>query len=109
MIEGRFPDNRPSSARLRFRPAIDYVLPIRTARPPALVVSNEFFLVPWRNPYATGGSYTQNRLQVGVRLPINASLIVRPYYMLQSVNLPVGWDTNEIVGNLGRLQDLPSN
>jgi Protein of unknown function (DUF2490) len=98
LIEGRFPDNRSASARLRFRPGIDYVLPLRTARPPALVVNNEFFLVPWENPYITGGSYTQNRFQVGVRLPITGSLTVRPYYMLQSVNLPTGWDTNEIVG-----------
>jgi hypothetical protein len=46
LIEGRFPDNLSSSARLRFRPGVDYVLPIRTARPPVLVLSNEFFLVP---------------------------------------------------------------
>ena len=63
-----------------------------------LVVNNEFFLVPWDNPYANGGSYTQNRFQVGVRLRITGSLAVRPYYLLQSVNLPLGWDTNEIFG-----------
>lgn len=98
LIEGRFPDNRPSSARLRFRPGVDYVLPIHTARTPVLVLSNEFFLVPWNNPYANGGKYTQNRFQIAARLPIIGSLLIRPYYMLQSVNLPVGWDTNEIVG-----------
>jgi len=98
LIEGRFPDNRSSSARLRFRPGIDYVLPLRTAWRPVLVVNNEFFLVPWENPYANGGSYTQNRFQIGVRLPITGSLAVRPYYLLQSVNLPLGWDTNEILG-----------
>ena len=98
LIEGRFPDNRSSSARLRFRPGIDYVLPLRTAWRPVLVVNNEFFLVPWENPYANGGSYTQNRFQIGVRLPITGSLAVRPYYLLQSVNLPAGWDTNEILG-----------
>lgn len=98
LIEGRFPDNRSASARLRFRPGIDYLLPFRTVRRPALVVNNEFFLVPWDNPFANGGSYTQNRFQVGVRVPITDSVIVRPYYLLQSVNLPAGWDTNEILG-----------
>jgi hypothetical protein len=99
LIEGRFPDNRPASARLRFRPGIDYKLPLRVTRPPVLVVSNEFFLVPGNNPFANGGSaYTQNRFQVGVRQPIANSFSVRVYYMWQSVNLPAGWDTNEIVG-----------
>jgi hypothetical protein len=40
----------------------------------------------------------QNRFQVGVRLPITGSLAVRPYYLLQSVDLPAGWDTNEVLG-----------
>jgi hypothetical protein len=99
LIEGRFPDDRPASARLRFRPGFEYTLPIRMARQPVLVVNNEFFIVPWFNPFANGGSsYTQNRFQVGVRLPITDSFSIRPYYMLQSVNLPPGWDTNAIVG-----------
>lgn len=97
LIEGRFPDNRPSSARLRFRPGVEYTLPIRKS--PVLVVSNEFFLVPWSNPFANGGSsYTQNRFQIGVRFPVGDSLSVRTYYLVQSVNLPQGWDTNEIFG-----------
>ena len=99
LIEGRFPDDRQASARLRFRPGIEYTLPLRMTRRPVIVASNEFFLVPWFNPFANNGSsFTQNRFQVGVRLPINDSLAVRPYYMLQSVNIPGGWDTNEIVG-----------
>jgi hypothetical protein len=99
LIEGRFPDDRPASARLRFRPGVDYTLPLRTSWRPTVVANNEFFIVPWFNPFANGGSsYTQNRFQVGVRLPISNSLSIRPYYMLQSVNLPAGWDTNEIVG-----------
>jgi len=99
LIEGRFVDNRPASARLRFRPGVEYTLPVRMSRPPVLVVSNEFFIVPGNNPFANGGSsYTQNRFQVGVRLPIADSFSVRPYYLLQSVNLPGGWDTNEILG-----------
>jgi len=99
LIEGRFPDDRPASARLRFRPGIEYTLPLRVSRRPVLVVSNEFFIVPGYNPFANGGSsYTQNRFQVGVRLPIADSFSVRPYYLLQSVNLPSGWDMNEIVG-----------
>lgn len=99
LIEGRFPDDRIASARLRFRPGIDYTLPVHTARPPVLVVSNEFFLVPGYNPYANGGSaYTQNRFQVGIRQTFNDTFSARIYYLLQSVNLPHGWDTNEIVG-----------
>ena len=65
---------------------------------PVLVVSNEFFIVPGSNSFAAGGSFTQNRFQVGVRLPIADTLSIRPYYLLQSVNLPTGWETNEIVG-----------
>jgi len=62
-------------------------------------VSNEFFIVPWYNPFANGGSsFTQNRFQIGVRLPIADSFFVRPYYMLQSLNLPAGWDTKEVFG-----------
>ena len=76
------------------------MLPLRTARRPVRVVNNEFFLVPCENPYANGGSYTQSRFQVGVRLPIIGSLTVRPYYLLQSVNLPAGWDTNASVSLL---------
>jgi hypothetical protein len=40
------------------------------ARRPVLVVSNEFFIVPGTNSFAVGGSFTQNRFQVGVRLLI---------------------------------------
>jgi hypothetical protein len=99
LIEGRFPDNRAASMRLRFRPGVDYTLPLRMARPPVLVVNNEFFIVPGNNPYANGGSiYTQNRFQMGIRLPFTASFSVRPYYLLQSVDLPPGWDTNEVFG-----------
>jgi len=99
LIEGRFPDDREASARLRFRPGVDYTLPLRTTWRPTIVVSNEFFIVPWTNPFANGGSsYTQNRFQIGVRLPITDSFSVRPYFLLQSVNLPPGWDTNQIVG-----------
>jgi Protein of unknown function (DUF2490) len=99
LIEERFPENRPASARLRFRPGVEYTLPLRMPRRPVLVVNNEFFVVPGNNPFANGrSSYTQNRFQVGVRLPIADSFSVRPYYLLQSVNLPGGWDTNEIVG-----------
>lgn len=99
LIEGRFPDNRPASARLRFRPGFEYTFPIHTARRPVFVLNNEFFIVPWTNPFANGGSiFTQNRFQAGVRLPIASSTSVRPYYLVQSVNLPTGWDTNQIIG-----------
>jgi hypothetical protein len=67
-------------------------------RRPVLVVSNEFFVVPGTNSFAAGGAFTQNRFQVGVRFPITGTFAVRPYYLLQSVNLPTGWETNEIIG-----------
>jgi hypothetical protein len=98
IVEGRFPDNRSASARFRFRPGVDYTLPLRVKRRPVLVVSNEFFVVPGTNSFAAGGSFTQNRFQVGVRLPITDSFSIRPFYLLQSVNLPTGWETNEIIG-----------
>jgi Protein of unknown function (DUF2490) len=99
LTEGRFPDDRPASARFRFRPGVDYTLPLRTTWRPAIVLSNEFFIVPWTNPFANGGSsFTQNRFQIGVRLPVNNSLSVRPFFLLQSLNLPPGWDTNTILG-----------
>jgi hypothetical protein len=98
IVEGRFPDNRTASARFRFRPGVDYTLPLRMKRRPVLVVSNEFFVVPGSNSFAAGGTFTQNRFQVGVRLPISDSFSVRPFYLLQSVNLPRGWEANEIIG-----------
>jgi len=98
LIEERFPDNRPASTRLRFRPGVEYTLPLRTAWVPVLVVNNEFFIVPGFDPFANRSSYTQNRFQMGVRLPITDSLSIRPYYLLHSVNLPAGWDTNEVFG-----------
>lgn len=98
MVEGRFPDNRVASGRFRFRPGVDYTLPLRSKRRPVLLVSNEFFVVPGTNSFAAGGSFTQNRFQVGVRLPVTDSFSIRPYYLIQSVNLPKGWETNEIIG-----------
>jgi len=98
LTEGRFPQNRIGSLRLRFRPGIDYTLPLRMNRPPVLVVSNEFFVVPGPNSFANGGSFTQNRFQVGIRLPMTRSCSIRPYFLLQSVNLPAGWETNRIAG-----------
>jgi hypothetical protein len=98
LVEGRFPDNRNASARLRFRPGIDYTLPLRMKRPPVAVVSNEFFIVPGTNSFLAGSEFTQNRFQAGVRVPITDSIAVRPYYMLQLVNLSSGWDGNNILG-----------
>jgi hypothetical protein len=109
LIEGRFPDDRSPSGRLRFRPGVEYTLPVRMTRPPVVVITNEFFLVPWSNSYASGGSYTQNRFQAGVRLPVGDQFAIRPYYMLQSVNLPGGWDTNEIVGISLAFKFTPKN
>ena len=98
LFEGRFPENRIASARLRFRPGIEYTLPLRMMRPPAVVVNNEFFIVPGPNSFASGGTFTQNRFQAGVRLPMASSFSIRPYFMLQSANLPTGWKTNRILG-----------
>jgi hypothetical protein len=98
LTEGRFPDNRVASARLRFRPGMDYTLPLRMRRPPVALMNDEIFIVPGTNSFASGGSLTQNRFQVGVRLPLGDSYSIRPYYLLQSLNLPTGWDTNGVVG-----------
>jgi len=98
LTEGRFPENRIGSARLRFRPGIEYSVPLRVKRPPVVVVSDEIFIVPGANSFTAGGKYTQNRFQVGVRMPIIDSFSIRPYYLLQSVNLPSGWDGNSVIG-----------
>jgi Protein of unknown function (DUF2490) len=98
LIEGRFPENREASARLRFRPGVEYTLPLHNAWRPVLVVNNELFIVPGPNSFANGGFYTQNRFQIGARLPVTNAVSVRPYFMLQSVSLPEGWDTNDIFG-----------
>jgi Protein of unknown function (DUF2490) len=98
LTEGRFPQNRVASARLRFRPGIEYTLPLRMTRPPVVVVNNEFFIVPGTNSFAAGGKFTQNRFQAGIRLPITDFFAIRPYYLRQSVNFPTGWDSNGVVG-----------
>jgi hypothetical protein len=96
--EGRVPDNQPASARLRLRPGIEYTLPLRLTRRPVVVVNNEFFLVLGTNSFFSHQSFTQNRFQAGVGLPISPSLSIRTYYMLQSIDVPAGWDTNHIIG-----------
>jgi hypothetical protein len=98
LIEERFPDGRVASSRLRFRPGIEHPLLRWRNRRTVLVANDEVFLVPGTNSFAAGGSLTQNRAQVGMRVPITDALSVRPYYLLQSVNLPSGWETNEIIG-----------
>jgi Protein of unknown function (DUF2490) len=98
LTEGRFPESRVSSARVRIRPGIEYTLPIRMTRPPVVVVNNEFFIVPGRNSFAAGGNFTQNRFQAGLRVPITDRFAIRPYYLRQWVNLPAGWDGNGVVG-----------
>jgi uncharacterized protein DUF2490 len=91
--------------RFRFRPGVDYTLPLRMKRRAVLVMRDEFFVLPGTNSFAAGGTFTQNRFQVGVRLPITDSFSVRPYYLQQSVNLPSGWETNEIIGISVAAQD----
>jgi hypothetical protein len=97
-IEGRIPDNRPASARLRLRPGIEYTLPLGVTRRPVLVVNNEFFLVLGTSSFFSRDSYTQNRFQAGVRVPITTSFSIRPYYMLVSTTEATGWDTNPVIG-----------
>ena len=98
LTEGRFPQNRIASARIRFRPGIEYPLPFRMTRPPVVVVNDEFFVVIGANSFVAGGKYTQNRFQAGIRVPITDSFAIRPYYLLQSVNLLKGWDGNGVIG-----------
>ena len=96
--EERFPENRVASARVRLRSGIEYRLPLRMNHPSAIGVSDEFFIVPGVNSFSSGGAFTQNRFQVGVRLPISDSVSIRPYFLLQSVNRPSGWETSGIIG-----------
>jgi hypothetical protein len=98
LAEGRFPENRVASARLRFRPGIEYTLPLRIGRPPVVGMSEEFFFVPGTNSFASGGAFTQNRFQAGIRLAVTDSCAIRPYFLLQSVNRASGWETNRIIG-----------
>lgn len=73
-------------------------LPVRMAGAPAVVVSNECFIVAGTNSFAAGGRFTQNRFQVGIRLQITDSFAIRPYYLRLSGNLPTEWDSNGVVG-----------
>lgn len=98
LFEGRFPEGRDASARLRLRPGLEYPLPLRSTWRPVLIVSDEVFLVLGNNSFAAGNAFTQDRLQFGARLPIMPWLAMRPYYMVQFLNLSSGWDTNEIFG-----------
>jgi hypothetical protein len=98
LIEGRFPESRVASARLRFRPGIEYTLPIRVRRPPVAIVNEELFFVPGTNSFASRGAFTQNRLLAGIRLPITDSYSIRPYFLVQSVNRANGWERNGIIG-----------
>ncbi len=98
LFEGRFPEGRIASARIRLRPGVEYSLPLRTNWRPVLIVNDELFFVPGTNSFAAGGAFTQNRVQIGARLPIKPWYALRPYYMVQTVNLPAGWETNEILG-----------
>ena len=98
LTEGRFPQNRIASARVRLRFGIEYTLPLRMTRPPVVVVNNEFFIVLGTNSFASGSDFTQNRFQAGIRLPITDSFAIRPYYLRQSVHPPTGWDSNGVIG-----------
>ena len=98
LTEGRFPQNRIASARVRLRPGIEYTLPLRMTRPPVVVVNNEFFIVLGKNSFASGSDFTQNRFQAGIRLPITDSFAIRPYYLRQWVHPPAGWDSNGVIG-----------
>jgi hypothetical protein len=98
ITEERLPEHRVASARLRFRPGVDYRLPVHRTRPPVIVLTDELFVVPGNNSFPAGGRFTQNRFQAGVRLAMNDSASIRPYYMLQSLNLPTGWRLNDVIG-----------
>ena len=98
LTEGRFPENRIASARLRLRPGFEYTLPLRMTHQPVVVVNNEFFIVLGANSFASASNFTQDRLQAGIRFPITESFSIRPYYLRQWVNPPTGWDSNAVLG-----------
>ena len=78
------------------------ITPCRFAwrRLPVLVVNNEFFIVPRSNPVRQRWQQLHPEPLPGgsAAVPSPDSFSVRPYYMVQSVNLPSGWDTNQIAG-----------
>ena len=94
MVEGRFPDNRPASARFRLRPGVDYTLPLRMKRRPVLVVNNEFFVVPGTNSFAAGGSFTQNRFQVG-GAAAHHRFVFHTSLLFTAVGEPANWLGNQ--------------
>jgi Protein of unknown function (DUF2490) len=96
--EGRIPENRIASLRLRLRPGIEYTLPLRMKRPPVAVVNNEFFVVPGADSFSSASKFTQDRLLAGVSLPVTDYFSIRPYYLRQWVNPPSGWDNNGVIG-----------
>jgi hypothetical protein len=53
---------------------------------------------PGARAFLSSRQWPQHRPKVGIRQPITDSVFVRVYYLLQSVNLPAGWDTNQIFG-----------
>lgn len=91
-LEGRFTEDRAARLRIRLRPRVQYTLPVGGARQPVLGVHNEFFLD------AHTGSYVRNRVQAGVELPLAQHFSVRPYYMLESNRIAVGWDHDNVWG-----------
>jgi hypothetical protein len=98
LTEGRFPQSRVASARIRLRPGVEYTLPLPMTRRPVVVVNNEFFIVLGANSFASAGNFSQNRFQAGIRVPITESVAIRPYYLRQWVNPPTGWDSNAVLG-----------
>ena len=91
-FEGRFIENQSGFLRIRVRPGVRYSLSTRWNRPPALIVTNEFFF-DFR-----ADRYNRNKFQVGISLPATAQFSLMPYYMLLSNRPLASWHHDSIWG-----------
>jgi hypothetical protein len=99
LVEGRFPDDRAAFARLRFRPGLEHPLPLRTTWRPVIGCEQRILPRPLVQPIRQRWHQLHPKpLPGGVRMPVTELVSVRPYYLLLSVNLPAGWDTNQVIG-----------
>ncbi|MFQ5818146.1 MAG: DUF2490 domain-containing protein [Terriglobia bacterium] len=91
-FERRFIEAQKAFFRFRIRPGVQYKLPVRWQRRPALDFANEL-------SYDTRADrLNRNRFRVGILLPATAKFSLRPYYMVESNRLPTRWDHDNIWG-----------
>jgi len=91
-LEWRQLEHRAGFLRIRLRGQVERALPLAWKRPPAVFASEEIF-------YAFNvHKLHRSRLRAGIAFPVSAQLTLAPYYMLESNDLPAGWDHDNIWG-----------